>query len=561
MSSFLTSNGQKSFSVVPQNSLDLHHIQFDCRSLPAIYDDTFNETVNMKDFEVNFVTYFDKLFNLKKLRLRMQKRDFYPKYIFSDGFSISVGFAKKCITRKTKTKSKPKKISSDNKTNLESFNNGKPLMSGIFEGDNVICSQKYLDQYNVIAYDVNNKNMFKGISDSNKIYGVTKMEYNELSHITLNTKKKNELININGIDEIYEQLSTHSKHTSNIDVYNNYINNVYDNMDTLYNFYESDDVRKLKYDTYINTQKAVSEILRQLIPSIKSTHKVKKKIKGRIVKQKKDPYFNEELEKTLKGKPTLLLVGKGSGNLTISNIRGTTMKGPIKKIINEMSKYCLVILVDEYNTSKLCNTCKNEVTHERVINDINKHKIKREIKAKEKDVNYITKIEKIKTGRKIQKEIKNESCATSRKEKYKELNNVYICFPCHSQSNCNTCKKVWQRDTCASLNIKEVGKLKLLGQNLGRFSRTKDDFLVEPNKKIPKKVTKKVQPIEEPIEKIPKKVTKKVQPIEEQIEKIPKKVTKKVQPIEEPIEKIPKKVTKKVRQIEEQIKKIHFLGI
>ncbi len=97
MSSFLTLHEQKSFSIVPQYSLDLHNIQFDCRSLPAIYDDTFNETVNMADFENNFVKYFDKLFNLKKLRLRMQKRDFEPSIFFQMDFLFQLDLLKNVL--------------------------------------------------------------------------------------------------------------------------------------------------------------------------------------------------------------------------------------------------------------------------------------------------------------------------------------------------------------------------------------------------------------------------------------------------------------------------------
>jgi len=87
-------------------------------------------------------------------------------------------------------------------------------------------------------------------------------------------------------------------------------------------------------------------------------------------------------------KPVLLFVGKGNGSLTISNVCGSGMKGPIKHIIHEMSKYCLVILVDEFKTSWTCHSCKNQVTHVRVISDISKNKIESEKKKKRKCIYY-----------------------------------------------------------------------------------------------------------------------------------------------------------------------------
>src|SRR5207253_10872252 len=74
-------------------------------------------------------------------------------------------------------------------------------------------------------------------------------------------------------------------------------------------------------------------------------------------------------------KPILFAAGKGNGSMTISNTKGSGPKGPIKSLIKELSKYAVVVLTPEDNTSRLCNICKEDVSHVEVF----KTKSKKEI--------------------------------------------------------------------------------------------------------------------------------------------------------------------------------------
>jgi len=517
ISNILTSNKEKGFNIIPQYSLDVHHINYDYRSLCTFYNKTFNQNLTIGKFEHNFVDYFNELFDLGKVGIKMKKIDFYPKLISTNGYSVSIIFAKKCTAIK-KSINKPKKSKSNintTKEDLETLGKGQPLISGLYDADNVFCTEKYLEQYNIIGYDINNKNMFVGIDEANRIYKVTKAEYNDLSNITCTTKSINEFINESGMNKIYEKLSTESKCASNIKDYQQYTNSVLDNIVPIYKFYGSPKVLKLKQNRYINKRKAISEAIRKMVPYKRKQGRAKKRNKneikienkkmdwrgvmvrrrnGRPRKKKKDPFFDAEIDAKLKGKPVMIMMGKGNGNITISNVRGTTIKGPIKTIINELSKKYLVILVDEFNTSKLCWTCKNELYHSEVINDISKNKIEKEYKLQEKDPEYVTKKERIDKGRELIKKIKRDRHGSDKKRKKKKLKDLNVLYPCHSQSCCKTCKKVWQRDVSSGGNIKDVGKNKLLQKDLGNFSRSKnknDNTIDNTTEKAPTKVSKK----------------------------------------------------------------------
>ena len=188
-------------------------------------------------------------------------------------------------------------------------------------------------------------------SESNKRYLIKKSEYNDLSHININYKKRMNLIEEYGIDKINKELSEATTHTIVNDVYVKYISIIRKHWEKLWNFQKMEAVKKLPFDTYVNKKKAISILVRRLIPRKKKpSNNYKKKI-GKT-KNIYDPYFDEKLYETKKNKPVLMAIGKGNGNITINNTKGSSSKGPVKLLIAELSKCCLVILTDENNTSQ-----------------------------------------------------------------------------------------------------------------------------------------------------------------------------------------------------------------
>lgn len=146
-------------------------------------------------------------------------------------------------------------------------------------------------------------------------------------------------------------------------------------------------------------------------------------------------YYDKKMYDTIKDLPILMAIGKGNGNLTISNIKGCGPKGPIKTIIKELAKLILVILVDEYRTSQLCSECEAKLEHPRTQHYKNK----------------------VKNNGEIDKE-------GTVQESYR------LC--CCSN---NKCHKIWNRDCNASISIKKVMSLKLTEKDLGRFKREKSN--------------------------------------------------------------------------------------
>ena len=88
-----------------------------------------------------------------------------------------------------------------------------------------------------------------------------------------------------------------------------------------------------------------------------------------------------------KEKPILIALGSGNGSNTISNTKGCSPKGPISKLIFELSKYCIVIMTPEYNTSQLCSECGNYLEDVLCFHYPSNKKISLEIDKQIKDIN------------------------------------------------------------------------------------------------------------------------------------------------------------------------------
>ena len=190
----------------------------------------------------------------------------------------------------------------------------------------------------------------------------------------------------------------------------------------------------------------------------------------------------------------LLAIGTGNGNMTISNTKHSSPKGPLKKLIQELSKYCIVILVPEHNTSQLCCLCDEYLEDVEVyrLPSKKKHHCKTEDEKKiENDKISETKINKHEV-RKIKKQIKNEinkgnqKLATKlliRKEtlenKTKELGyygSSYRLRRCAAKHTIKPSGKtnqriLWERNVNASKNIIKIFRNLILKGNMGNFSK------------------------------------------------------------------------------------------
>ena len=191
--------------------------------------------------------------------------------------------------------------------------------------------------------------------------------------------------------------------------------------------------------------------------------------------------------------------------------------GPIKELINELSKYCLVSLVDEYNTSQICHSCKEEKVEylktieqpkERVIKKILDEKKsiknirKKELLTLKKEVKY----SKYNSLRQEEKRIKLEEekrslevkshklcCCKSddqklcnealnlksikhkievKEEKNKLKSETHKLCKCKNEKHGN---KLWSRNYNSAKSIEHVMKQKMLGRSVGKYTRKKSE--------------------------------------------------------------------------------------
>jgi len=453
----LEANQKKRFSLLPQIKLGYTYINFDSRFLSTIYDEWINEKiieskttsikavqnkydidydleiVGIKHFEANYNTFIKRMINFVELRTNLPFSS-----LQTNGYSVCLLFDKGI---KVKPKVDENNDEEKEKLNLdEHFSNTKTI-KGLFDSDYCTASTKFLDQFHLKSFDPNNKIMFYGCSETEIPIKVSKGYYNEVSHITKNTRKMKRYIKEDNMSQIYELLANTSyKKTVKINEYNEYILIIRENWNSLWSFYKQNKLLALELDTFINKKKAQHKIIRKLIPKNKKTKF--NKYNSRYVVNKDD----------IVEKPPLIFFGKGNGTTTISNLKNSSAKGPIKTIVKELSKFCPVILVDEFRTSKLCSDCKDHELIHPLTDKIKKTKIETE--------NETTIIEKI------------------------------VKVPCHGLCYCKNnvhstqpiipkllvdvdIHKIWNRDYNASRNIMYVGKSKLLNMDIDKFNRKK----------------------------------------------------------------------------------------
>ncbi len=474
----LEKNERKSFSLLPQLTFGYTYIKFDSRFLSTVYDEwiqnKIDEVSNLSDkmvtekfkskkakksdkktyvkeienhcintiknkYNINFdlkivrIKAFEKLykhFYARILNLDKLKMDGNLISFMTNGYSMCLLFERKKEITDKESKSSNKEI------HLDDFFGTKKFKKGLFDADKISASDDFLNNFHKIGIDPNNKIMCYCYSETGKPIKISKGYYNEISHITKNNRKMKRYIKESNMNDIYMKLKdTGYKKTVQIEKYNKYITTVRENWDKIWKFYGQNKLLQLELDTHINKMKAIHKIVRKLVPK-------NNKIKFNVYENE---YVGEVDNKVLE-KPTLVAFGKGNGNITISNLKNSGPKGPIKKIACELSRLCIVILTDEFRTSLICSECKTtEVEHPQM--------------------------ERIKTKR-----VKVDG----KKKKIREVKSVSCHGLCHCKNDIHlkddsSVHKVWNRDYNASKNILSVMKMKLLKKDLGVFNRKKAD--------------------------------------------------------------------------------------
>jgi hypothetical protein len=260
-------------------------------------------------------------------------------------------------------------------SDIENAHEDGVLLPGLYDADILRRTPQHMSKYHFTAIDPGNKKMLNCVTWQKKYgeeYCISKGYYNEISHINRNTKKINQWIQDNEtVSTCYENLSKTCRRGGLLEPYLAYVSEQANTWDALWDFEFQERIAALKYDTFLHKKMAISRICREIIAKngVKSDTKDKTKAKS-----KNNPRYNpkNKLKDKLKAKPknkskdklndipkkpTLIVFGKGNGNMTISNTRNSSSHGPIKQIALALSLLVPVILVDENNTSKKCNRC------------------------------------------------------------------------------------------------------------------------------------------------------------------------------------------------------------
>lgn len=448
MISTLERSSQKAFDLLPILNLGMQHVRLGCRFIVTIYNKYLEYTspnvkkVKIKEFESNYESYYSKLFNLDYFKNRKDLKNKIPVSFITDGVSVSCMFR----TLKRPKKDVVTKLYVKKKLDLEEAR----VTKGLYDADDVKCSEDYLSKFNKKGSDPNNKTMFHTTSETGSVDEISTASYYHDAHIYKNKKKLEDVIKKSGCKEIYDKLAEVTHKTADIDKYVSYIEIIFKNWGKIWSFNSELKQAKLKYDTNMNKKRAVRKIVRKMARRRQTQRWRAKEKKGKKGKHNEplngsltkngSPENNRKLEgkyfvqsqyEKVKDLLIMLGIGKGNGSMTISNIKGSGPKGPINTIIKELAKLILVILIDEYKTSQLCNNCETKLEH-----PYTRHYKRKKRNSNERDEKGFI------------------------KESYR------MC--CCPNSKCH---KIWNRDDNSSLAIEEVMERKLLGKDLKGYER------------------------------------------------------------------------------------------
>ena len=492
----------KRFTILPHFKPKIRYIHFESRPLCGIYNKWKNVNINIKIFESNFKFYLNNMFTINEKYKKILRKYNTIRSISTDGYCVSIGFEKmkKQLKKERKENVKINKELLDLEDEYNKITTEKKNNELIFEAENIKTTDMFLNKFNIGGVDPGNQIMLDITMESGLHISVHKNYYNELSHIKRNKElldKEEKRLKIN---EIYTKMSEGNTKTTQIIEYMKYVEMVRENWNELWKHSQSTIVKSLKFNSYVYKDKAIARITKETLLKLKN--------KGNVYPRHRK-YFNEEKYNEDNKKPILLCMGKGNGSITITNTKNSSPKGPIKKIVKELSKRCVVILTPEQNTSQLCSKCDNQLKEVNVFkipkkdkddvklisvknkksnirnkkNEINKLKMEIKNKCKIKTEKNIKKqkiiiIKDDKKAIKIKKEeIKNKEKGIKKEEKevketkyYGPSYRLHLCVNKHE--NLEGCI-LWERNMNASKNMMKMMRNITIRKTKGNFNKIK----------------------------------------------------------------------------------------
>ena len=301
-----TSLGEEFKTIENENGKNLTNVNY---FTETTYKQVCNEFFNIKYYETT-------------------KREFH--YFTTDGKTVSIVLKRRDYTpprRKTKQEQEDSKNEAKEKKKTIKKEKMKPVKK------ETKLNKKNLE---LIGIDpglrmvfVGCKNTIDTTTNKNHIIKLSsKQYYNDIKSMRMTTKL-NRLIERNNLSNLFSS-TTPSRRTSKIEQLNLCIRMITEKLHKLIRTLMESKVREWKFDKYRYQQKKIVEICKML--SGKTTPKEERNV----------------------------IVGWGNwSNPNNSIIRGHK-RGPVKRIVKELRRWCRVETIDEYNTSKKCSKCYND---------------------------------------------------------------------------------------------------------------------------------------------------------------------------------------------------------
>ena len=486
----------RGFPIVPQFKTNIKYFRFDSRSLCDIYQEWKNCKVGTQTFKTNYKKYFDEMFSIRDMKKYKNTLKRYPniRSISTDGYATTILFEKlKIITytpksKETKEKEKTpmKKRSPKNKVILKDLksevdrctNNSKGRLPTLFDARHIKTTQEYLNEYDIAGDDPGNERVAKITTSSGKHITINKGYVNDLGHVTRNKEllERHKNNNPSYIETL--KALTVSKKMAGVDNYMKYVKTICDNWINIWKYNDDQYLLGINFNSYVFKGKAYSRIAREIVEAIKN---------DRNIYKRHEKYFDREKFNDNKNKPIMIAIGTGNGSGTITNTKGSTPKGAIKRLMHELSKLVVVIATPEQNTSKLCCFCHAYLegvdtyafnTKKKYDDDKYEQSIEDRIFLT-KELTHIIHEDK---QEKYEKSIgvrDNLSFTSEEIEKTKEelfqlgcYNESYRLHRCANKHCFNTNRPILiERDTSASMNMPQIMKMLVTTQQFGVYAK------------------------------------------------------------------------------------------
>lgn len=271
------------------------------------YKQVCNELFNIKYFETQLKEFHYFMTDGKTVSIVLKKRGFEPK---KRRTKIEIEKDKKEPQKKNVIEKQVKKVKTEtelNKKNLE--------LIGVDPGLRMV----FVGCRNTIDPSINKNHITKLSS---------KQYYNDIKSTRMSIKLK-KLIERNNLSNLFSS-TTLSRRTSKIDQLCLCIRTITEKLHKLIRTLMESKVREWKFDKYRFQQKKIVEICKMLSG------------------------------KTRPDEERNVIIGWGNWSNPHNSIIRGHKRGPVKRIVKELRKWCRVETIDEYNTSKKCSKCLSD---------------------------------------------------------------------------------------------------------------------------------------------------------------------------------------------------------